>query len=78
MCALFQKEELICIIAPEMKVVAYKKNSHFFKAGLLLWTECLCFLKVHVLKPRSQSNCISKSTFEKTLVYNAESFIMKL
>lgn len=29
MCALFQKEELICIIAPEMKVVAYKKLTFF-------------------------------------------------
>lgn len=77
MCALFQKEELICIIAPEMKVVAYKKLT-FFKAELRLWTECLCFLKVHVLKPRSQSKCLSKSTFEKTLVYNAESLILKL
>lgn len=65
MCALFQKEELICIIAPEMKLVAYKKIT-FFEAGLLIWTECLCLLKVHVLNPRSQSNCISKSTFEKS------------
>lgn len=51
MCALFQKE-LICIIAPEMKVVAYKELT-FYKAGLLLRTECLCLLKVYVLKPRS-------------------------
>lgn len=77
MCALFQKE-LICIIAPEMKVVAYKKTHIFFKAGLLLWTECLCLLQVHVLKPRSQRNCISKSPFEKTLIHNAESLIIKL